>query len=286
MRVEEFFKVLTERGIEYFSGVPDSQLKAFCDYVTRTCGIGKNHVIAANEGAAVALAAGYHLATGKTGLVYMQNSGLGNAVNPITSLTDPKVYGIPVVYLIGWRGMPGVHDEPQHVKQGEITLELLKTLGIRYFIIKKETTPEEVADIFEKEFSEQMKNGASVAFVVAKGALSSDNKEKYQNHFNMTREEAVCTIAEAVGRQDALVSTTGKTSRELFEFRERQGQGHANDFLTVGSMGHASMIALSIAEQKPDIKVWCLDRRAFLMHMGAMALIGSRKPEPDSYFDK
>lgn len=279
INVADFYEFLVDNGIDYFTGVPDSQLKAFCDFITLKYGTGKKHIIAPNEGNAVALAAGYHIATGNTGLVYMQNSGLGNAVNPITSLTDLEVYGIPIVYLIGWRGQPGVKDEPQHVKQGKITLELLETLGINYFIIKKETKPEELKNVYKNTMETILKNGKSVAFVVEKDAFEADGKFKGNNNNEMTREEAIKAIADSVEEASIIVSTTGKASRELFEYREKNNLGHEKDFLTVGSMGHASMIGLSIAENS-NKKVVCIDGDgAMLMHTGAAALIGSRKPE-------
>lgn len=279
INVADFYEFLADNGIDYFTGVPDSQLKAFCDYITLKYGTGKKHIIAPNEGNAVALAAGYHIATGNTGLVYMQNSGLGNAVNPITSLTDLEVYGIPIVYLIGWRGQPGVKDEPQHVKQGKITLELLETLGINYFIIKKETKLEELKNVYKNTMETILKNGKSAAFVVEKDAFEADGKFEGNNNNELTREEAIKAIADSVKEASIIVSTTGKASRELFEYREKNNLGHEKDFLTVGSMGHASMIGLSIAENS-NKKVVCIDGDgAMLMHTGAAALIGSRKPE-------
>lgn len=279
INVADFYEFLADNGIDYFTGVPDSQLKAICDFITLKYGTGKKHIIAPNEGNAVALAAGYHIATGNIGLVYMQNSGLGNAVNPITSLTDLEVYGIPIVYLIGWRGQPGVKDEPQHVKQGKITLELLETLGINYFIIKKETNLEELKNAYKNTMETILKNGKSVAFVVEKGAFEADGKFEGNNNNELTREEAIKAIADSIEEASIIVSTTGKASRELFEYREKNNLGHEKDFLTVGSMGHASMIGLSIAENS-NKKVVCIDGDgAMLMHTGAAALIGSRKPE-------
>ncbi len=279
IRVEEFYDVLTQNNIDYFTGVPDSQLKAFCDYVMKNRGISKNHIIAPNEGNAVALAAGYHIATGKIGMVYMQNSGLGNAVNPIASLTDQEVYGIPVMYMIGWRGQPGVKDEPQHVKQGKITLELLELLNIKYFIIKKTTEIADIIKILDEEFIEVLAQGQSVAFVVEKDSLEACGKMKNENTNLLSREEAIKVIVDSIEKDTVIVSTTGKASRELFEYRENTNQGHEKDFLTVGSMGHASMISLAVAENS-NKKVVCIDGDgALIMHTGAAVLIGSRKPK-------
>ncbi|MBR4031441.1 MAG: phosphonopyruvate decarboxylase [Clostridia bacterium] len=265
------------KEFEFFTGVPDSQLKPLCNYLMATYGISDKHVIAANEGNAVGLAAGYHLATGKVPVVYMQNSGLGNIINPVASLMNDKVYGIPCVFIVGWRGEPGVHDEPQHIYQGEVTVKLLEDMDIATFIIGKDTTEDELSAKMT-EFKTILAKGKQVAFVVRKGALEFDGKVKYTNDNKMVREEIIEHIA-TVSDTDVVVSTTGKASRELFEIRERRGQTHGSDFLTVGSMGHSSSIALAIACQKPDRKVWIIDGDgALLMHMGSMALLGANAP--------
>ena len=276
MKVENFAKIL---NADFYTGVPDSQLKALCNYLMHTYGIDpKHHVIAANEGNCTALAAGYHLATGKVPVVYMQNSGEGNIINPVASLLNDKVYAIPMIFVIGWRGEPGIHDEPQHIYQGEVTLKLLEDMGIRYFVIGKDTTEEEVSAAMQ-EFRKELDRGEDVAFVIRKGALSYEEKVEYRNDNPMIREEIIRHIVQASG-EDPIVSTTGKASRELFEIREHNGQSHKYDFLTVGSMGHSSSIALGVAVQKPGTKVWCVDGDgAVLMHMGSMAVLGSTAPE-------
>ena len=275
MKVEEFIKIL---NADFFTGVPDSQLKALCNYLIYKYGVnGINHIVAANEGNAVGLAAGYYLATGKIPVVYMQNSGEGNVINPVASLMNDKVYGIPCVFIVGWRGEPGVHDEPQHLFQGEVTCKLLEVMDIQYMILSKETSTEEVTKKM-KEFSGLLKNGKQVAFVVRKGALSFDEKIEYKNDNKMLREDIIKHIV-AISKDDVIVSTTGKASRELFEIREANGQGHGRDFLTVGSMGHSSSIALEIALQKPNRKIWIIDGDgAVLMHMGSMAVLAANKP--------
>ena len=276
MKAEEFAEII---GADFYTGVPDSQLKALCDYLMNTYGIDANHhLIAANEGNAVAIAAGYHLATGKTPVVYMQNSGEGNIINPVASLLNEKVYGIPMIFIIGWRGEPGVHDEPQHIYQGEVTLKLLEDMDIAYFVISRETTKNEIVEKMAG-FVEILAKGKQVAFVVKKGALEFDGKVKYENNNSMIREEIIKHIVEFTG-DDPIISTTGKASRELFEIREANGQSHKYDFLTVGSMGHSSSIALGVAVNKPDAKVWCIDGDgAVLMHMGAMAVLGANSPK-------
>ncbi len=276
MKVQNLVEII---GADFFTGVPDSRLKALCNYLMHTYGIDpKHHIIAANEGNCTALAAGYHLATGKTPVVYMQNSGEGNIINPVASLLNDKVYAIPMIFIVGWRGEPGVHDEPQHIYQGEVTVKLLEDMDIATFIIGTQTTDDEVKTAMDK-FREILAKGKQVAFVIRKGALTDAPKVEYKNDNQMTREEIIRHIVNVSG-EDPIVSTTGKASRELFEIREANGQSHKYDFLTVGSMGHSSSIALGVAINKPDKKIWCIDGDgAMLMHMGAMAVLGANKPQ-------
>lgn len=276
MKVESLVNII---GADFYTGVPDSQLKSLCDYLMNTYGIDKaHHIIAANEGNCTALAAGYHLATGNVPVVYMQNSGEGNIINPVASLLNDKVYAIPMIFIVGWRGEPGVHDEPQHIYQGEVTLRLLEDMDIKSFVIGKETTEDELTAAMG-EFKKVLEAGKQVAFVIRKGALTYDSKVKYVNENTIVREEMIRHIAMATG-EDPIVSTTGKPSRELFEIREANGQSHKYDFLTVGSMGHTSSIALGIAINKPNQKIWCVDGDgAVLMHMGSMAVLGANSPE-------
>lgn len=275
MKVEKLVEII---GSDFYTGVPDSQLKALCNYLMNTYGIDPHHhIIAANEGNCTALAAGYHLATGKVPVVYMQNSGEGNIINPVASLLNDKVYAIPVIFIVGWRGEPGIHDEPQHIYQGEVTVKLLEDMGINTFVIGKDTSDEEVQRAMD-DFRKSITLGKDVAFVIRKGALSYDEKVVYKNDAFMTREEIIQHIVRVSG-EDPIVSTTGKASRELFETRVANGQSHKYDFLTVGSMGHSSSIALGAALNKPDKRFWCIDGDgAVLMHMGAMAVVGANKP--------
>jgi phosphonopyruvate decarboxylase len=275
IEAEYFYKKLVDSGVGFFSGVPDSLLKDFCAYITEKAGE-QNHIIAVNEGAAVALACGYHLATGNISLVYMQNSGIGNAVNPLLSLADTEVYRIPLVLVIGWRGEPGVHDESQHVKQGKVTCSLLETMGIPYSVL--ENNEEDANRQIDTCFDTIKKTQSPYAFVIRKDTFASYTLQKEESKATMTREEAIELISS--NRDGIIVSTTGMISRELYELREKISPvTHERDFLTVGSMGHASSIALSIALQKPQIQVTCLDGDgAALMHMGAFAAIGTKKP--------
>ena len=276
-------------GIDMFTGVPDSLLKNICAYITDTAPREK-HIIAANEGNAVGIAAGHYLATGKPALVYMQNSGLGNTVNPLLSLADEKVYSIPMVLMIGWRGEPGVHDEPQHVKQGEVTLALLDAMQIPYIIL------EDVGQI-PSQVALAMQRKAPVAIVIRKGTFGSYKLKNARSNDNpLSREDALKLVVDHLQDSDVIVSTTGKLSRELFEYREEsrskgveenRSKGvdekdngiHGHDFLTVGSMGHSSSLALGIALEKPERRVFCFDGDgAFIMHTGALGIGASMKP--------
>ncbi len=275
MKVQSLVDII---GSDFYTGVPDSQLKALCNYLMDTYGIDpKHHVIAANEGNCTALAAGYHLATGKVPVVYMQNSGEGNIINPVASLLNDKVYAIPVVFIVGWRGEPGIHDEPQHIYQGEVTVKLLEDMDIKTFVIGKETTEEELESVMN-DFHSVLSEGKDVAFVIRKGALTDAPEVEYKNDNQMVREEIIRHIVDVSG-EDPIISTTGKASRELFEIREANKQSHKYDFLTVGSMGHSSSIALGVALNKPEQRIWCVDGDgAVLMHMGSMAVLGANKP--------
>jgi phosphonopyruvate decarboxylase len=276
---EWFYQELQGKGVSFFTGVPDSLLKDFCLYISNTVSP-QQHIIASNEGNAIALATGYHLATGGFGLVYMQNSGLGNAINPLTSLTNPAVYGIPILLLIGWRGEPGVLDEPQHVKQGSITTNLLEVLDIPYEILPNDRNSARVVlNKFIKILEEEKR---PCALVVRKGSFKKYINEAAtpESDFPISREHAIQEIAGSLQRRDIIISTTGMISRELFEFRVATNcLESGQDFFTVGSMGHASQIALGIALQKPNRNVYCLDGDgAFLMHTGGTAIIGTQSP--------
>ena len=277
IRPEFFIEALREKGIDCFAGVPDSLLKNICAYITDHFDA-EHNIIAANEGAAVGLAAGHYLATSQPACVYMQNSGEGNIINPLASLTDQEVYNIPVLLLIGWRGRPGVHDEPQHVKQGKVTTGLLNVMGVNYEVLSKEE--DKAAKQIEKA-AKALANKEVFALVIEKDTFEDYKLQNVEvNDLTMSREEAIQTVAATLGEKDCIVSTTGMISRELFEYRAAMNQGHERDFLTVGSMGHASQIALGIAMAKTDRKVWCFDGDgAAIMHMGSMAIVANKAPK-------
>jgi phosphonopyruvate decarboxylase len=272
------FNLLSSHETDFFSGVPDSLLKSFCAYITDNTDE-KNHIIAVNEGAAVALAAGFHLSTGKIPLVYMQNSGIGNAVNPLLSLADGDVYKIPMILVIGWRGEGGVKDEPQHLKQGKVTCSLFDAMGIPYLVLSD--NEEQVKKQIDECYAHIKKDGAPFALIIKKDTFepyvlsrAEENKEAV-----LGREEAIEIIMQSSHANEVFISTTGMASRELYELREKHNMGHERDFLTVGSMGHASSLALSVALQKPQSSVTCIDGDgAALMHLGSIPAIGVQKP--------
>ena len=278
IRPSYFYDTLKGFGIDFYAGVPDSLLKNLCAYITDHADATHN-IIAANEGGAMGIAAGYHLATGRIACVYMQNSGEGNIINPLASLTDKEVYNIPVLLLIGWRGRPGMHDEPQHVKQGKVTTGLLNTMGINYTVLSKDE--EQAAKQVDAACKYMSSTNECYALVIEKDTFDAYTlQNKVVSGLGLSREDAIETAVRCLQEDAVVVSTTGMISRELFEIRERNGQGHAHDFLTVGSMGHASQIALGIALQQPKRPVYCFDGDgACIMHMGNMAITAQMQPK-------
>jgi phosphonopyruvate decarboxylase len=270
----ELLRVLASHGVTFFTGVPDSLLKEFCDCVADRAAPG-DHLIAANEGGAVAAALGYHLATGRTPLVYLQNSGLGNAINPLLSLADPAVYGTPMLLLIGWRGEPGTRDEPQHAKQGAVTLALLDAMELPYAILDADTRELQnaVTGLLDRA------RGMPCAMVVRKGTFAACRAPiTTRPAGSLDREWTIAGIADSAAPGDLFVATTGVTARELYEHRVRRREDHARDFLVIGGMGHASQIAHALAVHQPSRQVYCLDGDgALLMHMGALATIGASR---------
>ena len=278
IRPQFFYELLRTNGTDFFTGVPDSLLKNFCAYITDTADK-THHIIAANEGCAVGLAAGHYFANKTIPLVYMQNSGLGNTVNPLLSLADKAVYSVPLLLVIGWRGEPGVHDEPQHITQGKVTCALLDAMEIPYAILETDEEKAAVQIIYAYKMIKE--RNAPFALVVRKDCFAPYTLKS--NDFvpaEMTREQAIEQIIAHAPSNAVFVSTTGMASRELYELREKNQQKHDTDFLTVGSMGHASQIALGIALCKTHRKVVCIDGDgAAIMHLGALSTIGTQKPQ-------
>lgn len=278
MTPEKFLDILTDLGSDFYTGVPDSLLNPFINAVVSKYGLENRHIIAPNEGAAAGLAAGHYLATGRPAVVYMQNSGLGNALNPICSLLHKDVFAIPVIFIIGWRGEPGIKDEPQHVFQGKITLPLLDCLEIPYCV-----AGEDDLILAAEKFKEYIKKEQSVAFVIRKNTFvsnekTSDEKINQTLKYPLSREEALEIILK--NSCGVYVCTTGKLSREVYEIRKKQGENHQTDFLTVGSMGHNIMIAWGIASEKPEKRVFCLDGDgSALMHLGSLVTVGNNAPD-------
>lgn len=278
IRPETLYNDLEGRGIDFFTGVPDSLLKDFCAYITDHTD-DHEHVITANEGNAVALAAGHYLGSGRPALVYLQNSGLGNTVNPLLSLNDTEVYGLPALLLIGWRGEPGVGDEPQHIKQGRITPALLDAMEIPWQILDQETT--DTAAVLDRAMEQMRDNGRPAALLVRKGAFEGYTlRRNRQSDYPLVREQAIQRLVDRLGPDDRVVATTGMLARELYEYRVARGDGTGRDFLTVGSMGHTASIALGLARSQPTRRVVCLDGDgSVLMHMGGLAIVAQSGQE-------
>ncbi|MEO6695297.1 MAG: phosphonopyruvate decarboxylase [Ignavibacteria bacterium] len=274
---KQFFETLVNNGITFFTGVPDSLLKDFCAYVTNNVSK-EDHIINSNEGAAVALAAGYYLATGTPALVYMQNSGLGNSINPLLSLADPEVYSIPMLLMIGWRGEPGKKDEPQHRKQGRVMLKMLDAMEISYQIINSDV--KNINGIIEEAVKFMKEKKSPYALIISEGSFGEYKfEENDETIFSLRREDAIKMILENLNPEDVIISTTGKASREVYEYRKKNNQKHENDFLTVGSMGHSSQIALGIALKKKEKNIYVLDGDgAVIMQMGTLAILGTEAP--------
>lgn len=278
MKAFELLQQIEKMGIEVIAGVPDSTLKQFCDGLQLYEGHFR-HYVTANEGAAVGLAVGTFLASGKPACIYMQNSGIGNAVNPIASLANGDVYGIPMLLIVGWRGEPGVKDEPQHVFQGKITCKLFDTMEIPYAVVDAGTTKEEMLAVLG-DAQRHLHENRQFAVIVKKGTFEADKKFFWENGNRLVREQVLGRILEMAQGKACIVSTTGKISRELYEQSNRLFGSHDSVFMTVGGMGHASMIAFGIAQERAGEKVICIDGDgAVLMHMGALAFIASHAPE-------
>lgn len=272
-----FYNFLTKKGLRFFTGIPDSLLKDFCAYVSDNAPQ-TSHIIAANEGNAIALAAGHYLATGKSAVVYMQNSGLGNAVNPLTSLASYEVYSVPMLLIIGWRGEPGVHDEPQHKQMGRIQMNLLKALEVPF--VELGSTPLSARNAVVEALKHFKKRASPFAIVVKKGDFDPYTlRAKQKTNYRLSREKALETLLPLLHPKDVIVATTGKTSREVFELRGTRGEGHSKDFLCVGNMGHTSSIALGVALSQSKRRVWCFDGDgSLIMHMGNLAIVGQIQP--------
>ena len=275
MDSQELLEMFRQFEIELVTGVPDSLLDSFIKELDNPEN-SFQHLVAANEGNAVAIGIGHYLASGKSPVIYMQNSGLGNAINPLASLTHKNVYSIPLILVIGWRGEPGLHDEPQHMVQGAITRTLLENLEIPFVVVGADTPISEVQQFLSINLA---RSEGPMAILVRREALSSDKKSyPHTSNATLTREEAISRITDALPSNSLIVATTGKLSRELDEKRSREGITGI-DFLTVGGMGHASSIALGIALTLSQRLVVCLDGDgAALMHLGAIAVIGNSKP--------
>lgn len=280
INLKTFYNIIKKGGVEFISGVPDTLLNDFCLGLHKNWKK-KNHVIAANEGNAIALASGYHLATNTVPLVYMQNSGLGNAINPLISLTDTSVYSIPMILLIGWRGEPNSNDWPQHSNQGRLTPILLDDLGIEYSILTNDI--KKIKSDFTRVVKKTKKNNKPYAFLVKKNILSKSEKSGFDNvkqKYSLSREDAIKAMVQFFPKDTIFVASTGRITRELHAIREDLGQTHNNDFLNVGAMGHTISIAAGIAAAQKNYKkkVVCIDGDgAALMHLGSLPVVANLK---------
>lgn len=278
IRPNYFHGALTDIGIDFFCGVPDSLLKDFTAYITDNVPH-ERHVISANEGNAIGLAAGHYLATGKPALVYLQNAGFGNVVNPLMSLGDPEIYGIPMLLIVGWRGEPGREDAVQHAKEGRIMEELFGVLELPYEVLPDSIEGAKIS--LDKAKRVMAEKNTPYALLVRGGTFEKHQLEsKDSGPYELSREEALGIIIDSLSGKDIVISTTGKVSRELYEYRDKRGDGHDKDFLNIGAMGHTSSVALGIAMEKPGRNVYCVDGDgSVLMHMGVLAVIGERAPK-------
>ena len=269
---EKVFEELVKHGVTFFTGVPDSYLNGFCNYALDNCG--NRNIITANEGNAIAIASGHYFASKEISLVYMQNSGLGNAVNPLVSLVDKDVFAVPMLLLVGWRGQGNTEpNHPQHKLQGEITPRLLEIMHIPYTIL--EDDDKKFANTVEKAVKYCKENRQPYGLIAPMGVMAANDKPNNMDRtYPMSREEAMEVILNNMPGDTIYSATTGRATRELFFLREKRSETKAHDFLNVGSMGHASSVALGIALEKPERKVVALDGdSACMMHMGAMTMV-------------
>lgn len=277
---KEALNILKSKEISFFTGVPDSLLKPLCNIIEKQGVSGEiKHITAANEGNAVALAAGSYLASGKIPLIYLQNSGLGNIINPLLSLTDKNVYNMPALYFIGWRGEPGIKDEPQHVTQGLLSEHLLEAVNMKYCILSADDDMGTFESRLKSAINYMKETFEPFAFLIKKGSfveLKDVETDGNKQVDAFLRRDALNEIVNILPENAVVISTTGKTSRELYEIRNERGHTHNKDFLTVGSMGHCSQIALGISLEKPNVPVYCIEGEgAVLMHMGALVVNGA-----------
>lgn len=264
---KKFLKFLKKKNINFFTGVPDSVLKDFTENLPK-----KRNYIMANEGLSVSLGIGYYLKTKKVPLIYFQNSGLGNAINPLVSVAHKNVYSIPMVLLIGWRGAPDIKDEPQHIQQGKSTISILKNIGIKSVILKKDLNLSKLGtaiDLAKRRLE-------PIAILVKKNLFSKSSKKIFvKNSYSLQRSEVIKFILNQISYKNIIFSSTGYISRELNHHIKIKKDKKIRAFFNVGGMGHTSSLALGYSINSRD-KIICLDGDgALMMHMGCMANIGT-----------
>ena len=270
IKVESLVKILKRNKSTFFTGVPDSVLKEL-SYTLQNKDK-KEHIIATNEGTAVSIGIGHYLSTKEVPCVYMQNSGLSNALNPLLSIAHEKVYAIPLILIIGWRGSPRIKDEPQHNVKGKITESILKLLNIKYTILRSIND----LDKFEKQIKFSKKKNSIVACLIEQGTLEKiDRIKKNSDFYKLNKELFLKTLLQSLDKNTKVISSTGYNSRELMHIRSKYKIIKTKDFYMVGGMGHTSSVALgySLTSKK---KIICIDGDgSFLMHLGAIKTAGT-----------
>ena len=268
IKVDALINLLKKNNTNFFTGVPDSVLKELSSYLKNK----RNHIIATNEGAAVSIGIGHYLSTKKIPCIYMQNSGLSNALNPLISIAHKKVYSIPLILVIGWRGSPRIKDEPQHNVKGKITQQLLKLLNIKYTVLKSN---KDFAK-FDKQIKYAKKSKSIVACLIERGTLQKIIKSNSKKDFyNLDKEFFLKKLLEELPSKSKVIASTGYNSRELMYLRKKFNFNNSKDFYMVGGMGHTSSVALGFSLSSKN-KTFCIDGDgSFLMHLGSIMTAGN-----------
>ena len=267
IEIESLVNILKRNNSDFYTGVPDSILKELSMYLQNK----KNHIVATNEGSAISIGIGYYLSTKKIPVIYMQNSGLSNAINPLISIANKNVYSIPLILIIGWRGSPNINDEPQHVEKGKITRNLLDLLKIKYTIIENTKDLKKFASIIKNA----KKNNEIAACLIKKGTIKKSFSRKKINKFNLDKEYFLKILLENLNKKSQIISSTGYNSREIMFVRKKYNIRNGKDFYMVGGMGHTSSVALGYS-LKTKKKIICIDGDgSFLMHLGSIKSVGS-----------
>ena len=270
IKIDSLINVLKKNDINFFTGIPDSiliELSRFLQNKNK-----RKHIRATSEGSAISIGIGHYLSTKQVPCIYMQNSGLSNALNPLISITSKKVYNIPLVLIIGWRGSPRVKDEPQHNVKGKITESILKLLNIKYTIVRSGNDLSQ----FNKIVKNAKKNNNIAACLIEQGTIKKIKKTyNKKNFYKLNKELFLKTLLETLEKNSKVISSTGYNSRELMYLRNKYKLINTKDFYMVGGMGHTASVALgySLSTKKKTI---CIDGDgSFLMHLGSIKTAGT-----------